>query len=321
MPPAIAGDVLKFVCSTNTLVARAKGEWRKNYKLYESRRAIGQMFVKTLIGKTITINMDDTHNTGMDVKEVVQWKEGIPTHQQRLIYGGLQLEDNVCLGAGPFWQQCKTFFSCLREQKMSAIDAIGPFFKHCGTQKGIDFTLAPQGVGNCGEWRINKGRHDIRWQMPAKIPNAITEPVISFYLENKSFKPLRLYGLQNNCWQPFPIHMIEPGEEVNVGNVYMAQLGTFKVVDAEMNTVSVFQVKKDKEHVCITDDPPPTPLQPEIPALEQPCSEGYPAGIPVRVLRAGNGDDSKTTFTACQITLAVGLLVALLAALWALSRR
>lgn len=63
---------------------------------FASADGIYQVIVRTLTGKEITLDVEET-DTVLLLKTKIQEREGIPPAQQRLIFAGTQLEEDKTL--------------------------------------------------------------------------------------------------------------------------------------------------------------------------------------------------------------------------------
>jgi ubiquitin len=57
-----------------------------------------QIFVKTLTGQTITLDISDSDKIS-DIKKKITSKQQIPIDQQRLVFSGKELEDDKTIEA------------------------------------------------------------------------------------------------------------------------------------------------------------------------------------------------------------------------------
>ena len=64
-----------------------------------------EIYIKTLTGKTLTINVYELL-TVLELKILIEDKEGIPIDQQRIIFAGYQIEDDRTLISYSILREC-----------------------------------------------------------------------------------------------------------------------------------------------------------------------------------------------------------------------
>ncbi|CZT42531.1 related to ubiquitin/ribosomal protein S27a fusion protein [Rhynchosporium secalis] len=122
------------------------------FEIMPAKRLMMRITIKSLTGKSILIDNVDGDTTIEDLKDLIRSKEGIPIDQQRLIYGGRQLQDNQKLSeCNIAWESILCLVLRLRGGGPGLPDEMSPEEKKMQretAEKAEEMAVAPGGFIN-----------------------------------------------------------------------------------------------------------------------------------------------------------------------------